>query len=48
MKVKFIIETDMLRNPKQTIKIINDSIRMITGDVWIEAPEGYLKKEDLE
>jgi hypothetical protein len=47
-EIKFIIKPQMLRNPKLAIKIIADQIKMICGDCYIEAPKGYLNKEDLE
>jgi len=47
VEIKFIIQTERLRNPKLVIKLITEHIRLICGDCYIEAPEGYLKKGDL-
>ncbi|MCK9370433.1 hypothetical protein M0R04_11035 [Candidatus Dojkabacteria bacterium] len=48
VKISFIIETDTLRQPKLVIKALNLLITEWCGDCYIEAPEGYLTKEDLE
>ena len=48
VQIKFIIETDKLRQPKKTIKFIHDFLRPILGEVLIEQPKGYLTEEDLK
>ncbi len=48
MIVKFIIETDNLRDPKLALKLIKEHIMLICGECSLEAPEGYLNGgEDL-
>ncbi len=47
VQVKIIIDTEKLRQPKKTIRIIRDLLLPILGEVFIDAPEGYLTKKDL-
>ena len=49
VKVKFIIETDVLVEPNLVIHYIEECIRALTGDCLIEAPKGYIKiKKEVE
>lgn len=45
--VKFIINTDRLRQPKLVLKIINNFLMSVMGEVYLEQPAGYLTEEDL-
>ena len=45
MKLKLVLDTDKMRQPKKTIKIIQKIIMEICGECLIEGPENFM--EDL-
>ncbi len=44
MKLKLVLDTDKMRQPKETVKVIQNIIMEICGECSIEGPENFMEE----